>query len=320
MIIKYIAKCFVIIFSLFMVAYVINLTHLIFDPADRMQASSFWPVYHVTIILIFCYALWINWMYNVTLESAWKTEWLSKTYIRTVLYVLLASVPIIVVHGLFVHAGVILTWRSGVDLDLHIIKSNYWRKDFVYFAIPLFATQALFYFFPALRFFRGKSRKVDLSAIDDLQFWKLSHKPDVLLKHLRQVISTEVIFDGIKIRVFDIVFIVFENGFYFAILTNGEKCLIQFSKDSLAQWPLGKWFVKIKDKVHINMLYVKYPVKNIKELRLENETNAALFRDGRLSREELLFTGRRLEKNVKDFLNNINQLGEEGWEEYIASK
>ncbi|GGH33142.1 hypothetical protein GCM10011418_47150 [Sphingobacterium alkalisoli] len=284
-----------------MVAYVINLTHLIFEPAERMGASSFWPVYHVTIILIFGYALWVNWMYNVTLESAWKNEWLSKIYIRTMLYVLLASVPVIFVHGLFVHAGVILMWGSDVDIELHVIKSNYWRKDFVYFAAPLFATVALFYFFPALRFFRDRPREVDLSKIDDLQFWKLSHKPDVFLKHLRKVISTEVVFDGTKVRIFDIVFILFENKVYFAILTNGEKCLIDFSKDSPEQWPLGKWFVKIKENVHINMLYVKYPVKNIKELHLENETNAVLFRDDRLVRKDLLFPGRRLEKNVKDF-------------------
>lgn len=317
---KYILRYVVIVFLLLMVAYAINLTHLVFDPVDRMQADSFWPIYYVTVFLIFGYTCWVNWVYNTVLESPWNDRRFSNRGFRSALYILLAGIPVIVVHSLFVHAGIILKWKPGVDLDLQLIKSNYWKKDFVYFAVPLCAAIALFYFFPSSRLFKGPVRNADIAAIDYLQVWKLYRSPDALLRHLRRVMDTEVVFDGAGVRLFDIVFILFENGGYFAILTNGEKCLVQFSQDSLGQWPLGAWFVKIRDKVYVNMLYVRYPVKNVKELSLEDRTDASLFKGDRLAGRELLVPSRRLSENVKDFLNNINQLGDEGWEEHIASK
>lgn len=149
--------------------------------------------------------------------------------------------------------------------------------------------------------------------------WRAYRLPHMLLADLRLQLDLTVRFLNHSIRLFDIVYIVKENNSYFAILTNGEKYQIKFAKKMLSEWTLGDWFVQIESGRYINMLYVQYPIQDVRKLQLDQAVAEVLFHPDSRYSESMLTVSRRLSEDVKAFLSRIPELEETGWEDATAN-
>lgn len=315
---------FLLTFSTVLIAaYVINARHHFFDISENLTASRFRMMLWGTVVLLSFYLCMLTFVINVYFEH-FKNGHRSKLYgiIWRLFYGVLATFPVLAVHALFLQ---ILLDRQPAE----ILFSSYWTTDFLYFAPFLFGYILLIYCHPSAMMFRVWKEKVDAIETSFIELWREKRNPEFLLEHLRAVISGGYTMHPRKVRFFDILFIKVTSAGLVLYFTNGGQMPIKLTTADIEDWKLSGWFVRTSRYFFVNMLYVKYPLDSInyykegdcRYLTLEDETMKSAMEN--LSTEktkEQLRVTRTLDKNVKDFLNNINQLGEEGWEEYIASK
>ncbi|SKB76090.1 hypothetical protein SAMN05660841_02189 [Sphingobacterium nematocida] len=348
-----------------MAAYLINISDKILDPEKRITDYKFGIVYFVTVVLFGIYTYGISKIYhsllgNDTLESKIGSRR------ATLFYFAAATLSVVFVHRLFLHAAVALASPKPVRLWDELLAPAYWKTDFIFLLIPVVATVAFFYRYPQYNLVKLKKVLVEVPVdrpvfvevekpvevlVDRPVFitvekpvevlveqpvfieveksveapekvsagWRTYRLPHMLLADLRVQLDLTVRFVNHSIRLFDIVYIVKENNSYFAILTNGEKYQIRFAKKMLSEWTLGGWFVQIKSGRYINMLYVRYPISNLRKLELDETVAQVLFHTDSRYNESMLNVSRRLSEDVKEFLNRIPELEEIGWEDATAN-
>lgn len=354
-------------------AYLINISDKILDPEKRIADYKFGIVYFVTVVLFGMYTYGISKIYhsllgNDTLESKIGSRR------ATLFYFAAATLSVVFVHRLFLHAAVALASPKPVRLWDELLDPAYWKTDFIFLLIPVVATVSFFYRYPQYNLVKLKKVLVEVPVdrpvfvevekpvevrvevpvdrpvfvevekpievrvevpVDQPVFveveksvdapemvmagWRAYRLPHMLLADLRVKLDLTVRFVNHSIRLFDIVYIVKENNSYFAILTNGEKYQIKFAKKMLSEWTLGGWFVQIESGRYINMLYVRYPISNLRKLELDETVAQVLFHPDSRYNESMLTVSRRLSEDVKEFLNRIPELEEIGWEDATAT-
>lgn len=314
-------------------AYLINISDKILDPEERVADYNFGIIYLVTVVLFGIYTFGISKIY---LELLGNDTLRNKIGSRsaTGLYIIGASLSVVLVHRLFLHAAVALASPTPVNLWDELIDPVYWKTDFIFLLIPVALTVLFFYRYPQYNLFKVKEVRVEVpvdrpvfveveKSVDApetvMAGWRAYRLPHMLLADLRLQLDLTVRFVNHSIRLFDIVYIVKENNSYFAILTNGEKYQIKFAKKMLSEWTLGSWFVQIESGRYINMLYVQYPIQDLRKLQLDKTVAEVLFHPESRYNESMLNVSRRLSEDVKAFLNSIPELEENGWEDATAT-
>ncbi|WP_164112591.1 MULTISPECIES: hypothetical protein [Sphingobacterium] len=313
-------------------AYLINISDKILDPMERVADYNFGIVYFVTVLLVIGYIYGISVFYYWLLGSDTIKQKIGNRS-ATLLYLLSATLSVVFVHRLFLHAGVALASPAPVNFWDELFAPVYWRTDFIFLLIPVLATVLFFYYFPQYSLFKVKEIRVEVLVERAVYIavekpveapgtvsagWRAYCLPHMLLADLRLKMDSTIRLGSWCIRLFDIVFIVKENNSYFAVLTNGEKYQINFSKKMLSEWALGAWFIQIERGRYINMLYVRYPISNFLRLELDERVAEVLFHSDNRYNTAMLTVSRRLSEEVKAFLAQIPELEENGWEDAVA--
>ncbi|ERJ60025.1 hypothetical protein M472_14770 [Sphingobacterium paucimobilis HER1398] len=300
-------------------AYLINVSDKLFVPSERTESPAFWSVYTVTVVMMVIYVGLINKLYNgiVAVKAANDRE----SELRILgNYLLFAIAAPLLIHRLLLYAGETIATQGEVGVDSIFLNMDYWMKDFPFLLLPLVLTALFFYYWPQYRLFKGDKESVVPEQQDVSVFsWREYRLPNILLEQLRKVLDPTIsVVDG-RIRVFDIVFILYENQSYFAVLSNGEKYLLpRFRPSMLAEWGLGCWFVQINNTVRVNMLYLQHSLEDRKNLTLDETVDLVLFGPkGQYSRE-LLRIGRSGAEHIKDFLHAVPTVADEGWNEWTV--
>lgn len=334
-------------------AYLINISDKILDPEERIADYAFGIVYFITVILMAGYTYGISKCYHWLLGSDTIQQKIGPSY-ATLLYIIGTTLAVVLVHRLFLHAAVALASPTPVYLWDELIDPVYWRTDFIFLLNPVALTVLFFYRYPQYNLIKVKEVRVEVpvdrpvfvevekpievrvevpvdrpvfveveKSVDAPQTamagWRAYRLPHMLLADLRLQLDLTVRFLNHSIRLFDIVYIVKENNSYFAILTNGEKYQIKFAKKMLSEWTLGDWFVQIESGRYINMLYVQYPIQDLRKLQLDQIVAEVLFHPDSRYSESMLTVSRRLSEDVKAFLSRIPELEEIGWEDATAN-
>ncbi|TDQ79096.1 hypothetical protein [Sphingobacterium yanglingense] len=299
-------------------AYLINVTVKIFTPGDRIGAPSFIGIYMGTIVLMMIYVGIINKAYNEIIADK-EFEDRDAELIGLGNYLLFAVVPPIIIHRMLLHVALVIATNGEVNFSDMLFNRAYWQQDFPFLLMSLLVPALFFYYWPQYRLFEKEKVKVfvDRKVLVEAT-WRDYKNPYLLLGQLRNVLDLEIDFKGGKIRLFDIVFIVYENKSYFAILTDGRKCILpRFEAGMLDGLLLGGWFVKINNNVRVNMLYLQYPMQNKKEILLEETVANVLFAPENAYDPSLLRIGRRCVKYVNAFLESMDDIPDSGWNERV---
>ncbi len=316
---KYVLKFLILLLWCMLAAYMVNISVKMFDPAERVSAPDFGWVYAITVVLMGIYVWMINWVYNEILSrtAPQDDDLESKLLVH---YLLFAIVPPMFVHQLLLHVSTVLDSKEKVNFVDLFFNTTYWKEDFVFLLLPLLLTALFFYYYPQHRIFKNsKVRYIVERQVLRIGDWREYRNPHKLLEQLRISLGVKASVEYGRIRLFDIVFIVYENKSYFAILTNGDKCLLpRFEPKMLAQCPLGAWFVQIGDTKLINMLYVLYPIATNGWLTLDSTVSEVLFSSDGKYNTDLCSLERRGYDNVKLFLSSIPVLQDSGWKEEVV--
>ncbi len=298
-------------------AYLINVSVKLFVPAQRTGSPTFWSVYAGTVVMMMVYVGLINKLYNGIVAVKTPEDRESEIIVLGNYLLFAIAVPVLI-HRMLLHVGVVIATNGTVGLGDILFNTSYWKEDFPFLLLPLLFTALFFYYWPEYRLFKGDKvdvvpRQDEVSGFD----WREYPLPNMLLEQLRKVLDPTVsVVDG-RIRVFDIVFILYENQSYFAILSNGEKYLLpRFQPKMLATWLLGCWFIQINNAVRVNMLYLQLPLEDRKTLMLDETVEGILFGPKGQYNRELLKVGRSGAEHIKGFLNSIPTVRDQGWEEW----
>jgi hypothetical protein len=300
-------------------AYLINVSVKLFVPAQRTGSPTFWSVYAGTVAMMILYVGLINKFYNVIVAIKTPKDRESEIIVLGNYLLFAIAVPVLI-HRMLLHVGVVIATNGTVGGYDIFFNMNYWKQDFPFLLLPLLFTALFFYYWPEHRLFKGDKVGIVLKPDEvPVSTWREYRLPNMLLEQLRKVLDPTVsVVDG-RIRVFDMVFILYENQSYFAVLTNGEKYLLpRFQPRMLATWLLGCWFVQINNTVRVNMLYLQRPLEDRKNIMLDEVVEGILFGpEGQYSRE-LLRLGRSGAEHIKGFLNNAATVEDQGWEEWAV--
>lgn len=273
--------------------------------------GSFWLI-SATLVLLVLYTwimcrLW-GWMY-------WKED-VFKGHINVVLYfalyLIVVAMPVVGLHLLLLQ--VVMESHK-----LNLMQSRYWETDFLFFLTPVLAYATLIYFYPTYRLFKGKQDEE--RKLTDLEKWEYGRNTAFLRKHLMNKYPSKPSFvNNLAVMLLYVVFLETVERYTVAYLITGEKLLVDLDKDTLKEWEVGNWLVKISETVQLNMLHVEWPIKHTRELRLDEQVWFE-FRSKGIKLEklkELIKVARRMEVNVKEFIAQNNKMGDEGWDREIV--
>ncbi|MFD2556282.1 hypothetical protein [Sphingobacterium tabacisoli] len=300
-------------------AYLINVSVKLFVPAERTGSPTFWSIYVGTVALMVLYVGIINKLYNGIVAVKVPKDKESEIIVLGNYLLFAIAVPLLI-HRLLLHVGVVIATNGEVGVEDIVLNTNYWKEDFPFLLLPLLFTALFFYYWPEYRLFKGDKvsvvpRQEEVSVFD----WREYRLPNMLLEQLRKVLDPTISVVEGRIRVFDMVFILYENQNYFAVLTNGEKYLLpRFRPSMLSEWLLGCWFVQINNAVRVNMLYLQRPLEDRKNIILDETVDNILFDSNEKYSRELLRVGRSGTEHIKGFLNNIPTVTDQGWEEWAV--
>lgn len=122
-------------------------------------------------------------------------------------------------------------------------------------------------------------------------------------------------------RMFDVPFYYSSAEVQEVILVNGQTVHAPLFMKELEKRGLDKWFLKINSNYSINMMLVYFPIlETTTRLTLQSEIFASLRqRLSQLDIEKLLLLSKYMRKNkkLKDFLDNMNNLRHQGWDDFI---
>lgn len=294
-------------------AFEVNFGYQLFITGQRISFSvkDTAPLILVTIMLLVGYTRWVCGVRDRFFTEEAPPQAPKPKQVQLVRYVLVASLPVISVHALFLQIPL------AIAGEYNVYQSRYWACDFVFFAVPLFLYIVLIYYAPAYKLFRFNENRV--AKPDNFQMWLYGRDPRFLRRHLRQVYGKNPVVENNAVQWVYIVFIQYVEGSYVAHLVNGEKLVINFKPSAFHTYTVRPWFIKLSARITVNMLYVHYPVKQIKKLRLEKGT-AAVFEKNRDAEtlENFLNVTRRMEIHVKKFVENREDLQTGDWNERIA--
>ncbi|WP_144062768.1 hypothetical protein [Sphingobacterium paucimobilis] len=312
--IRHILTILLLLLWCMLAAYLINVSVKLFVPWERTASPIFMGMYVGTVALMMLYVCMINGAYNAIVSGKVTSDVESDIKLLAN-YLLFAVTPPVLVHRVLLQVLVMVATEGKVGMRDIFSDTTYWKQDFPFLLLPLVLTALFFYYWPQYRIY--KETMPDIVPKQDegvVSWWRAYRQPNMLLKQLRKQLNPTVSLEGGMIRLYDIVFILYENKNYFAILTNGEKCLLpRFEPKMLNKWLLGGWFVKTSRNVRINMLYVQYPIDKSEWLRLDEKVYAILFGEQGKYSTKLCASGGRYSSQVKAFLTNIPTLKEEGW-------
>lgn len=261
-----------------------------------------------TLILLLLYTFWIcrasSWMF-------WKEDVFKgrmNVVLYFALYLIVVVLPVVGAHTLLLH--VIMETHK-----LSLMQSRYWTAEFMFFLLPVMSYAVVVYFYPQYKLFKGELGEEN--GISDLQKWEYSRNTAFLRMHLRRKYPQEPSFlKNSAVMLLYVVFVEKVDRYDLAYLLTGEKIIIDPDRGVLEECEAKNWIVKISETVQVNMLYVDWPIKNFRKLRLEEEVWYRFRNEGiELDKlKELIDVGRRMEDNVKKFIATNTKMGDAGWD------
>jgi len=257
-------------------------------------------------LILFGYAVFISELYGYWYRDGGKGNphlWFSA-------YVLLAVLVVVSVNTLFIQVLV----KSEVPNLLRY--RPYWQREFPFFLVPLLLYTLMVHRVAACRILlRGGSVR-DLRASAQWTLWLSSHEPSFLLAYLRSRHGSSAS-QGRPIRPMDIVAMLYEQGSYFLLLSDGEKLLTGLTPKDLAGWSMGGWFVRVQRSRYLNMLYFEPEAALSNEVRLNATAKKGLSVQNRERIEIGGGVNRRCQKHVHVFWEAYKDWPVEGWEEPV---
>jgi hypothetical protein len=123
------------------------------------------------------------------------------------------------------------------------------------------------------------------------------------------------------VRMFDVPFYFSQKRKKEVILINGIRLEAHHYVQELERLGLDKWYFRINSTCRVNMMHVRYPIDPYTaQLEFRKEVFDSLkLNMTTLDINNLLLVTEwmRKEKKLKDFLDNVNNLGHKGWDHLI---
>lgn len=308
--VKFIRRCLVVALVLMLIAVVTNLSVQLWNPWPRLKLDYFWPATVLNAAVMLGYAYAITHLYDTLIAGpTQQNDGRGSAYVA---YVCCSFLAVGCCQALLAHTALWIVVKKVY------ISWGYFRADFPYFAVPLFAYIFLVPRYPALRFRLSPPAAVPPAAAPPI--FSSHVQPPVLLKYLRSVIPARVAADG-PLRFFDVVCIAVESKLLFAYLTTGEKVLLSIKSSDIAKWSVAPWFLKARKDFYVNMLYVRKFTPNMKCLELDELAWQSICAHGytRKLMEGLEVSRRMRSKYLIPFLERMDSLPLEGWESEVPA-
>lgn len=190
----------------------------------------------------------------------------------------------------------------------------YWYKEFPFFFAILLVYIVAIHWFPQTRIlWRIKRNDSDKEKSVLWEVWTTTGDTAALLALLRLEYGKNDRPDIAGSRLMDIIALIYENGSYFVILSNGEKLLTHLSSKDLETWPTANWFVQIRRACYVNMLHVECGTS--KDAIKMNRTSIESLHPTVQERIESMATiSRKCRKYVEAFYADYKSFSLSGWD------
>ncbi len=307
-------------------AYIIITRQYFVHILDYIHNATFCLMYGLMVAFTWVYMLLAAVIYNIFLvyRPWWFRKWRKST--STVTYFLMSFLVISLLHG-----GQL---ELLFEMKNHtLLSSGYLHNDVFFFLAILSGYLWLVYKRPGLsimnwliwNLFKGgliwaeqnMGKKPEKTADDSSVMTVLSEENPVEEYPPEQVQRlTEK-----RVRVFDILLFHFskKEGSYF-IDKQGNRTYCRCTSSILNSWKVSPWFVKVNNKVFLNMWYFS---------KSQRITGAVLLDEPILSKiaqrlhecgidlRRLIKVSERCKRHVKEHFVRREHLGSEGWEAYF---
>ncbi|WP_270090805.1 hypothetical protein [Sphingobacterium sp. SYP-B4668] len=337
-ILRWLYKSLLIAICFIVVAYVVNARAGVFDFQANLSNPSFVDITAGTAVILLFYVILISLVVRLYFETDKSRGFYTfPKWIQQLLLAILAGSLVICINCLILQ---ILLGRKNHD----ILFSSYWYTDFLYFAPFLVGYIVLIYRYPTrmippVKLIQegngvvtdGEQRMEKEALAGDLtkeylRLWRQQRNPEVLLVYLKAILPGPPAEYGSAVRFFDIVFMETTATGLILYLLNGQTLPTKIKSAQIEEWDLKGWFVNTSRSFYTNMLYVKYPLDKMNYPKSGADRHLTLH-DGLVASfakalspkklQRLLLVSRHQDQKIKEFLENINQLGYSEWGAYV---